>query len=376
MPYELVDTISGLRRTVQTLRHYAILAVDTESNSLYAYTEQVCLIQLSTPDRDYLVDPLALDSLDPLGELFSDPTIEKVFHAAEYDLIVLNRNFGFQVSPVFDTMWAARIVGWPQCGLAALLQEHFNVTQDKRMQRFNWGKRPLPVKALHYAVRDTHYLLRLRDILAAELQRLHRWEEAQEIFAEIHQVIGRARTLEDYDFWRVKGVRQLNPIERGVLRALFQFREQEARRRNQPRFRIMSDKLLLSLAQQQPTNIQDLAKLEHMPRSVPNRYGPQLVRAIQEGLQHAVELPPHTDNGRRDSLTESRFEALRTWRKQVARKRGVDPDVIISNAVLHKIALRGPRSMKELAQMNALGPWRLQTYGPSLIHAIRSSHRG
>ena len=139
------------------------IAVDTESNSLYAYQEKVCLLQVSIPGADYLVDPLASPGLGEMRSIFADPSIEKVLHACEYDVICLRRDFGFQLANLFDTMWAARILGWPRVGLADILKERFDVTLDKRWQRYNWGKRPLPADALAYAQLDTHYLLRLRD---------------------------------------------------------------------------------------------------------------------------------------------------------------------------------------------------------------------
>jgi ribonuclease D len=371
MSFTLVDTAGTLHRLVESARVYPTVAVDTESNSLYAYTEQVCLIQLSTPDRDYLVDPLALDDLSPLGALLENPSIEKVFHAAEYDLIGLYRDFHIRVSPIFDTMWAARIVGWPRCGLAALLETHFGVTKNKRMQRYNWGRRPLSPEALRYAVKDTHYLLRLRDILAQELHRLDRWEEAREVFAELHHVIERARTPSDYDFWRIKGSRLLSPTERGVLRALVKLREEEARRQNRPRFRVMSDRLLIRLAQEQPADEDILAEMDSVPRSIARRYGTQIIAAIQEGRSQPVELPAPQHNNHVNGAAEAVYEALRNWRKKVARQRGVDPDVIVSNAVLHDIAGHKPQSQDELAELGILGPWKLRAYGPALVRVIQ-----
>jgi ribonuclease D len=139
------------------------VAVDTESNSLFAYREQVCLVQFSTTQADFLVDPLALADLTPLAPLFADPKIEKVFHAAEYDLLCLKRDFGFSFANLFDTMLAGRILGRKEIGLGAMLEAFYGVQADKRHQRANWGQRPLPAPLLEYATLDTHYLIPLRD---------------------------------------------------------------------------------------------------------------------------------------------------------------------------------------------------------------------
>ena len=165
---------AGLDALAKTLLAESCIAVDTESNSLYAYREQVCLIQFSTRERDYLVDPLALDDLSPLREVFCNPGVEKVFHAAEYDLICLRRDFGFEFAHIFDTMVAGRILGRDEVGLGAMLLKEFDVQVDKRHQRANWGQRPLPDYLLDYAQYDTHFLIQLRERLSRELEEMGR----------------------------------------------------------------------------------------------------------------------------------------------------------------------------------------------------------
>ncbi len=150
-----VDTPLRLRQMVADISGYAHVAVDTESNSLYAYQEQVCLIQFSTGDRDYLVDPLSLPNLSSLQPFFESTQIEKIFHAAEYDLICLRRDFGFQVNHLFDTMQAARILGKKAFGLGSILSSELQVEIDKRYQRANWGAPSTPPAMLDYA-RLTH----------------------------------------------------------------------------------------------------------------------------------------------------------------------------------------------------------------------------
>src|SRR5512139_501768 len=173
---ELVETHSHLQRMVDALSQTPIIAVDTESNSLHAYREQVCLVQFSTPTTDYLVDPLALQDLSPLAPLFADPGIEKIFHAAEYDLLCLSRDFGFKFANLFDTMLAARILGRNMVGLGSLLESEFGILLDKRHQRADWGKRPLPEDQLSYARLDTHFLIPLRNHMRQELQDRQWWE--------------------------------------------------------------------------------------------------------------------------------------------------------------------------------------------------------
>ena len=178
-----VDKPNALKQMIADLAAQARVAVDTESNSLHAYREQVCLIQFSTRKTDYVVDPLAIDDLSFLGPLFSNSKIEKIFHAAEYDLICLRRDFGFQFANLFDTMHAARVLGYQFVGLDNLLAEKFQFEMDKRHQKADWAMRPLTPAQLDYARLDTHFLFDLRDVLEAELKEQDHLPIALEDFA-------------------------------------------------------------------------------------------------------------------------------------------------------------------------------------------------
>jgi len=369
-PPILITQQAQLAAMLRRLMAEPAVGVDTESNSLYVYRERVCLIQLSAPDADYLVDPLAAGlDIAPLGRLFADARVVKVFHAAEYDVMSLKRDAGFQFRNLFDTMWAARILGWKQVGLAAILQERFGVRLDKRWQRHNWGRRPLEHAALTYARLDSHYLLNLREIQVRELQALGRTEEAAEVFEQLAFVAPASREFHPDDFWRVKGAGDLPPRSQAVLRELFIFREQEARRRNWPPFKIMSDRTLLALAQARPRRIADLVHLDGMtPRQI-ERYGEGLLAAVARGA--AAPIPHLPQNQPPDYEVLARYEKLRAWRRQVAAGRGVEPDVVVSNAALMAIARRAPRTLQDLAGLEGLGAWKLKTYGEQLLRALR-----
>ena len=207
------DSLSKLARDLSSQPR---LAVDTESNSLHAYREQVCLIQFSTANTDYLVDPLALPDLSAIAPLFSNPGIEKVFHAVEYDQICLKRDFGITFVNIFDTMQAARILGYKQVGLDAMLAEKLDLILDKRYQKADWGERPLSPEMLNYARLDTHHLLDLRDSLQAELQQRGRWELACEEFTRL--AAGTGNTKADLPAWqRVKGTQRLESTAIGYF---------------------------------------------------------------------------------------------------------------------------------------------------------------
>ncbi|MEA3309836.1 MAG: HRDC domain-containing protein [Chloroflexota bacterium] len=360
-----INTPETLKELAQRLLQEPRIAVDTESNSLHAYQEQTCLLQLSIPDNDYLVDPLALDNLDALAPVFASPAIEKVFHAADYDLIVLQRDYGLHCQQLFDTMWGGRILGWEHVGLGDLLAEHFQLHANKRFQRYNWGRRPVSTQAVAYARMDTHYLLQLRELELAELQATGRWAEAQEIFHYLatNVQIPTAHTLET-SFWRLKGVHDLNLHEKRMLYRLHLWREKTAQQLDRPPFKIIGRQRLIALAQmhaRSPKGLQAAGLTEHQAR----RFGPELLRALREGPQQLPPYPP--EEPRPPQAVINRYQTLHDWRKEVGTGRGVDSDVILPNATLWELAWQPPKTLADLLAVPGIGPWRQEHYGPDLL---------
>ncbi len=374
----LVADSQSLSRLVETLAREPALSVDTESNSLFAYRERVCLIQFSTPAEDFILDPLALEpgvAVSALGPLFANPAQQKVFHAAEYDVICLKRDYGFAFANLFDTMVAARTLGWPQLGLGAILEARFGVKMNKRFQRANWGERPLTGELLDYARLDTRYLIPLRALLLEELAMAGRLPEAQEEFARLERVGAPGGASPNganpNAFWRINGARDLSPTQAAVLRELYEYREQQAERADRPPFKIMSDQTLLELARTAPSGLADLEGLPGMTPQQIRRHGAQLLKAVRRGQQAQPVRPPHYER-EPDSVRE-RYEQLHLWRKRKAQSRGVESDVIISRDALWELARRAPRTPEALETLEHLGPWRREAYGEELLEVIRKS---
>ena len=368
---QIVQTQAALTELADRLRAAQRIGVDTESNSMYAYREQVCLIQISIPGTDYLVDPLALDDLSALAPIFADPEIEKIFHAADYDLMVLRRDFKFHCKSLFDTMWAARVLGWSGIGLGSILERHFGVEVNKRYQRYDWGQRPLDPKALAYAWRDSHYLLALRDIQAAELKERGRWEEAQEIFAYLCEnvILPHSKNKMLY-FWRIKGVNKLSASEKALLYRLYCWREKKAKQLDYPPARFINNRRLLQLTRIQPRTIQELRRAG-LSRRQTQRFGEEILQALRSNPKLYPRRP--TPKPRQPHEVMERYYALKAWRKEVAARRGVDSDVILPNAVLQEIAQNPPRTLDDLLGISGIGPWRQQAYGPDILKLMEEN---
>jgi ribonuclease D len=370
----MVDNPSALSRLEQELEGIERLAVDTESNSLFAYQERVCLIQLSTDRKDYLIDPLRLGSrvdMRFLGKLFANPQVEKVLHAAEYDVMTLRRDYRFDFANLFDTMIAARILGMERVGLGSLLEERFGVKADKRHQRANWGKRPLTPDMIRYAQMDTHYLLALRDELNEQIKQRGGSEEAQELFDEVSQAQWHGPAYDAQGYWRINGANHLSSRELAILEVLYQFRETQAQQRDLPVFKIISDDALMALASAKPGTLRELGSVPGIGHGLLDRYGADLLKVIKQG--EAAPLPKRPPPREQlDEVVQKRFETLHTWRKERAIKRGVSSEVILSKDALWELAQHPPATREQLEAMKSIGPWRARTYGDELLAVLAS----
>ena len=364
------------------LRGEPALAVDTESNSLYAYQEQVCLIQVSVPGNDYLVDPLALADLSGLGPVLADRQVLKVLHGAEYDLSVLQRDYGFTLKNLFDTMWASRILGWPAHGLAALLKDHFGVSLNKKYQRADWGRRPLPPEQLDYARLDTHYLLALHDIQAQEIESSGRWPQAQYRFQKLTKARREQKDFDPDGFWRLPGVRNLDDAGRGVLRQLYLYREDRARSENRPPFKVFSNRTMVELSERQPQDSKELVEIKGVSQRMVRKYGRGMLAAIRRGSAESLAWserprPVNGSNGgsggRPSAASQARFDALRTWRNTTASTRGVEPDIVLTNQALWSVAMNNPSTPADLASDGLLAPWQVEEFGSDLLAVIKKS---
>ena len=364
---QVVTRPAALRELVDTLQQQAVIAVDTESNSLYAYRERVCLIQFSTHLMDMLVDPLALDDLSPLAPVFANPAIEKIFHAAEYDLICLKRDFSFEFANLFDTQAAARILGRKQVGLGVMLQAEFGVEQDKHFQRANWGMRPLPADHLTYAVQDTRYLIPLRERMAEQLRQAGLWELAQEDFERLRWVENHQNDEEDA-WWHIPHANELTPQQAAVLQALCDYRDQLARAMDRPRFKVIGSQTLHAIAQHCPGRTDELRQLPGMTPPQVRRHGRALLQAVQRGLDSEPLYPPRQP--RPDERYLLRLDALRSWRKQAAHEMGVESDVVLPKDLMTRLAELEDRRPEAVQQVLQGAPWRWKRFGAQIVKVI------
>ena len=368
-PTAYIQNSRALDHAVERLQREARIACDTESNSLHAYRGRTCLIQISTATEDLLIDPLAIADISALGVILADPAIEKVFHAAEFDLICLKRDFEFDVRNIFDTMAAARVCGYQRIGLGNMLEDLLGVRHSKKHQTDDWAQRPLPESARRYAQADTHYLLPLRDILHAEIRAAGRLEETREYIADMTRFELKSQEFDPEGFWDLVRPNSLNGQQTAVLRELYILRDELAKAVDHPPQRLISNKTLLHVVKLRPRSAKHLYDIRGLPAWLVRQSGDEIIEAVRHGLASRLPISRPTHEQIPPPIVE-RYAALHNWRKQTANSRGVESDVIISRQALWDIAHRNPATVDDLGDICGLGPWRLKTYGSALVAIV------
>lgn len=322
------------------------LALDSESDSLHRYPEKLCLIQLSHGQRHVLIDPLAGVDLTPLGPVLNDVAVPKILHGADYDLRILHRDFGLTMRGLFDTMIAARLVGEPAFGLAALLERFVGVRLDKKFQKADWSVRPLSPEMEAYALLDTRHLRALADILSARLRELGRESWAAEEFERLESVRFYDDLARKADaFRRVKHSSRLAPRELAVLRELHALRESEAVRKGRPPYRIVRDEILLELSSNPVASAERVRSIRGMPRPLMSgRMLAEVLAAIGRGLTLAeAELPARVESRRvkrPPAELEHKLRELSRRRDALAKQLGLEPSVLASRTALEEAQAR------------------------------------
>jgi len=329
-----------LAAVVSHLERFKSIAVDTEADSLHHYYEKLCLIQISSPEENFIVDPLTGLDLAPLTRLLSGREI--LCHGADFDVRMLRKFGGYEPGRVFDTMLAAQFAGYPRPSLAALVEQHFGIVLSKANQKADWSKRPLTQSMLEYAVNDTRYLLRLQEILTAQLNELGRFAWYEEMCSVVIAQTAKTRESDPDDLWRIKGSKDVRGRALALVKEIWGWREEEAKRRDRPRFKVLSTEQIIPIANwidQHPE--QPLWECGVLPMGVRERKPVSL----QEAAARAFATDPATlvrakKKGvfrRWTNEQETRLQKLKDERKRIAEELKMDASLVCTNAVLEAV---------------------------------------
>jgi ribonuclease D len=368
-----LDTPDEVDRFLSEISRANELALDTEGASFHRFLDRIYLLQLSTRERSAIIDPLPIGSPKRLGDLLQDKSVEVVFHDADYDLRLLHQDYGWHVTNIFDTRIAAQLLGIKSFGLAALLQQYFDVKLDKKHQRADWSMRPLTQDMLEYAAQDTRYLLQLKDHMQAELERRGRLHWAREEFARLEGTRWEAEESME-GFLRLKGARDLSRRELAVLREIANWRDTVAAKLDRATFRVMGNEVLFELARRAPRNVTELGTIKGMPKGMLERAGADIIAAILRGMEAPeAELPkfPRGQRWSKDRDFDERVARLKSVRDAAATRLELDPGVLCSRERLETVARSEAHTVQDLAAVPDLRRWQIEVMGEELIAACR-----
>jgi ribonuclease D len=369
-----LDTDDAVGNFLHGIRGTSQLALDTEGASFHRFVDRIYLLQLSTRDAHAIIDPLAIAPPAALGALLEDPSVEVVFHDADYDLRLLHQDYGWQVRRIFDTRVAAQLLGIKAFGLAALLEQHFGVKLDKKHQRADWSMRPLTAGMLEYAAQDTLHLLQLRDALKDQLERKARWSWASEEFERLEGTKWAPEVAGDA-FLRIKGARDLTRRELAVLREVTRWRDATAASLDRATFRVVANDVLLEISRAHPASTDALAVIKGMPRGMVERAGRDVLDAVRRGLAVPdAELPrfPRSARWDKDSEFDDKVGRLKAARDAAAVRLDLDPGVLGSRERLEAVARLVPQSVEDLAAIPELRRWQIAEMGEAFVKALAS----
>lgn len=372
-PDRYVSTPAELAGLIRRVAGEPLLAVDTEAASFHRFVDRIYLIQLSTRRETAIIDPLTVGDVAGLGKLIADPGVEVVFHDADYDLRILDRDYGVRAKRLFDTRVAAQLLGEPAIGLAALLEKHLGVKLDKKYQRADWSRRPLPREMLDYAATDTRHLPALRDTLRGQLEAASRLSWAEEEFARMERLRWMPLSANGDSYLRVKGARALSRRGLALLKELVHWRDDVAKELDRASFRVISNEALLALAAQAPRTREELVKTPGISERLLAQRAGALLGAIERGLALPDKDLPRFPRGERrapDPEFDTRVARLKAVRNSAAERLELDPGVLCPKGALEAVARGMPKSPAALKEIPEMRKWQAEVLGADFLKAL------
>ncbi len=372
---KFVDTPEAFAEASKHILAAPWVAIDTEADSLHHYAEKLCLIQITVPDEDYVIDPLAKIELADFFRALSQKDL--ILHAADGDIRLIKKALTFSPRKLlFDTMIAAQILGYDKIGLQSLAEKHCGIVLSKAEQKADWAERPLKEKLIRYAANDTHYLKQISDVMRKELVELGRlgWHDQQ--CTKLLETLETLKPVEDNSAtaWQIKGAKTLKGKELTILKELWFWRDGLARQKDKPAFKILNSEYLLDMAKwagEHPGV--DVGEWKEAPRNVKGEHRQALNALIKraDSLPQAVmELPARERPKQRWGDRESKLlTELKTVRDKYAAELKISASLIATNTVLETLAMEKPKEISELGSKGML-PWQVEIAGEDLLKKL------
>lgn len=371
-PFFTIESDTQLKDIAEHIQTQKVIAVDLEANSLFAYKERISLIQVSTYEYDYVIDPLRIEDMEPLLCVLRNPKIRKIMHGSDFDIVSFKRDYETGIVNLFDTLIAARFLRYSSLGLAALIGKHFGFIIDKKYQKHNWAKRPLLQEHLDYARGDTHWLLALYDIMKRQLKKISLFEATLEESEILTEKEWNGKGTHPHPYMRLKGFRTLSLEEKNRVRAIWEQREVIAAQRDVPSFRIFSNHSIISLA---CADIDGPAYNKILGNSPLGRDKKLLKEKLESSIndERSFAIPSKKARLQSGPYTDKVLSALRIWRNDKVENEQIDPVIVFSNGQLKSIARAIPQTPKELQEVEGVRHWQCILYTDVVLALIDAS---
>ena len=370
--YQYIDTREDLEAFVHQVCNAEIIALDIEGDSMFHYQEKVCLIQMAANGQTVVIDPLMVKDLSSIQPVLENPDIPKVIHGADYDIRSIYRDFGIAITNLFDTQLASMYLGWTETSLEAVVGRYFGVELDKKYQKKNWSRRPLPEEMVAYAASDVAYLIPLALYLRQELEQMGRLQWVTE---ECRLLCG-VRPPKNNDgpmFLKFKGAGRLESRQLAVLEALLQMRNAIARQKDRPLFKVISNAALKKIALAIPTSLKQLKN----SGALSDRQYDMYAKAVMEAVRNARRMPkdqlpvyPRQRSPRVPRKVPARVKALRAWRDVKAEELDLNSALLLNRALIKAIAIDNPDSKATLAQVDGIHQWQVEAFGDGILKVL------
>lgn len=367
--YQFIDTTEALVEFSRQAQQAGIIAVDIEGDSMFHYKEHVCLIQMLANSQTVVIDPLKIKDISPIKPLLENPEITKVIHGADYDVRSIYRDFGISIENLFDTQLASMYMGWTETSLEAVVGRHFGVELNKKYQKKNWSRRPLPEEMVAYAASDVAYLIPLSIYLCRELKKKGRLDWV----TEECRLLSSVRPAQNNDgpmFLKFKGAGRLEPRQLAILESLLQMRNAIARQKDRPLFKIISNAALKKIALTSPENLKHLKTANILSDKQLNMYGKAVIEAVRNAQSiPSSQLPiyPRRRSPRVPRQVPARVKILRAWRDKIANDLELNSALLLNRALIKAIAVEKPATLEALSKVEGIHQWQVDAFGDEII---------
>ncbi len=374
MHYNLIETLKDLKKFTESIKNAKKIAVDMEADSMFHYENRVCLIQIGAMKKTALIDTIKVRNLDTLKPFFLDEKIEKIFHGADYDIRCLYRDFKIEINNLFDTELAARFLGIEHTNLKDMLKNYFDVETDKRFQKKDWSKRPLPKEMLDYAAKDASYLLKLSIILKDELKKRKKMAWVKDECENLSRVRF-AQNDKEHLFLKFKGAGKLTRKELNILESILLFREKIAKKENLPPFKIFSNKSILNIIYKKVKTEEDIKK-KIVSKNI-NKYREEIAKSIAKATKIKKEdslVYPQNKKILNYNSTEI-VKKIKSYIRKKAKELDIAEPMLLNRSQIFSIVKKLPNSLKELKDLNILKKWQFKIINKDLIKILKEYNK-